>query len=377
MKIAYISNSTIPSRTANSIHVMKICQAFSKLENDVILLAPNVAEVESKVDDIYSYYDTEKTFNIKQLFWPRIKGRAYVYGLSIAKQVRKTKPDLIYGRFLAGCYFSSVYSNKPVVFEAHQPIKDSGRIQEFLFKKLIRRKNFEKLVVISEALKHHYLDNFSIDESKIFVAHDGADVAPENILPVKLKYREAKVNVGYVGQLYSGKGMEVISKIAPKCPWANFHIVGGLEKDIEYWKRELNGIDNIFFYGFVPHSETVNYLKAFDIVLAPYQKKVSGYGGGKSNLSQWMSPLKIFEYMSLGKPIIASDLPVLREVLRNNENSILCDPEDTDEWVEALKWLSKDKKARESIGLKAKEDFLNEYTWKQRAEKILSSLKLD
>lgn len=377
MKIVYLSNSIIPSRTANSIHVMKMCQAFAKLDNDVTLLAPDVDEVESKSYDSYSYYDVERTFVVKKLFWPSIKGRAYLYGLSIARQVKKIKPDLVYGRFLIGCYLSSKFLNVPVVFEAHQQTNDAGIVQNFLFKKLIKKSNFKKLVVISEALKHHYSENYCIESSKILVAHDGADIPCKEIVTVHLKGDEKRVNVGYVGQLYSGKGMEVISKIAPKCPWANFHIVGGLEKDIKYWKKQLNSIENVFFYGFIPHSETVGYLKAFDILLAPYQKNVSGYGSGKSNLSQWMSPLKIFEYMSLGKPIVASDLDVLREVLKNKENSILCDPEDIEEWVEALNFLSKDNKLRELIGQRAKEDFSINYTWNNRAKNIVENIYLN
>ena len=374
MKIVYVSNSIIPSRTANSIHVMKICQAFAKLDNEVTLLAPDVDEIEPGIHDYYSYYDIENNFNIKKLFRPRIKGSLYLYGLCIASVVKKIKPDLVYGRFLIGCYINSIFLNVPVVFEAHQPIKKSEKIQEVIFKKIIKSSNFKKLVVISEALKQYYIEEFSIEPSKILVAHDGADIPSEEIFPPKLKGKKGITNIGYVGQLYSGKGMEVIAKIAPKCQWANFHIVGGLEKDIEYWKRELNDFDNVFFYGFVPHSQTVSYIESFDVVIAPYQKKVSGRGG-KSNISQWMSPLKIFEYMALAKPIVASDLPVLREVLRNNENSVLCDPEDANEWVEALKRISNDKGKRNYIGLKAKEDFLSEYTWNQRAEKILSSLK--
>ncbi|MFW6015710.1 MAG: glycosyltransferase family 4 protein [bacterium] len=376
MKIIYVSNAKIPSKTANSIHIMKICQAFSKKGHEVILVAPEYKDIEVGVDDVYGYYGVDNIFKIIKLPWKRIKGRGYIYGWEVAIVVSREKPDLVYGRSLTSCYFSSIITKVPIIFEAHQPIKDFGMIQEFCFRKLLKKQSFEKFVVISDSLKQYYIKNYNMKSEKILVAHDGADCAPENIKLTKLQLIDnEKINVGYIGHLYKGKGMELISKLAKKCSWANFHVVGGLEQDINYWKKELDGVKNIYFYGFVPHSKTLCYGKAFDVLLAPYQKKVSGYGNKKANLSDWMSPLKIFEYMSLGKPIVCSDLPVLREILKNNYNGLLCDPENIDEWVKALKDLVADKKLTNRIGSQGKKDFLEKYTWDKRAELVLSNSK--
>ena len=84
MKILYISKSIIPSRTANSIHVMKMCQAFADNGHDVILLAPNLKEqYESNVDDIYDYYGVKKIFFIKKLWHPNLRIGAFTYLLAI------------------------------------------------------------------------------------------------------------------------------------------------------------------------------------------------------------------------------------------------------------------------------------------------------
>lgn len=65
MKITYISSSTIPSRTANSIHVMKMCQAFAKNGHEVTLLAPdNHKEYEPSVECVYDYYGVDQCFEI-------------------------------------------------------------------------------------------------------------------------------------------------------------------------------------------------------------------------------------------------------------------------------------------------------------------------
>jgi len=82
-----------------------------------------------------------------------------------------------------------------------------------------------------------------------------------------------------------------------------------------------------------------------------------------------MSPLKIFEYMSHKKPIVTSDLPVLREVL-SESNSILAKAESTESWIKAIKNLENEE-IREVIANKAYSDFIENYTWKKRAENII------
>src|SRR5690554_4520557 len=126
MKLVYISSSTIPSRAANSIHVMKMCQAFSHNGHEVILLAPNEKKgLEPSVSNIFEFYGVEENFQLKKLLWTKLKGRGYIYGWLAAKLAIKYKPDLVFCRNLAGCYFTALTGQK-VVFEAHAPIVDSG-----------------------------------------------------------------------------------------------------------------------------------------------------------------------------------------------------------------------------------------------------------
>ena len=84
MRILYISKSTIPSRSANSINVMKMCQAFSNNGHEVVLLAPDLKDkYEKNIDDIYDYYGVNKNFIIKKLWHPNLKGGAFFYILAI------------------------------------------------------------------------------------------------------------------------------------------------------------------------------------------------------------------------------------------------------------------------------------------------------
>ena len=280
------------------------------------------------------------------------------------------RPDLVYGRNLAGCCFAAML-RIPVVFESHNPVSDSGKEYDKLFMNLLQSHFVKRIIVISDKLKQYYQHNYDIKSNLLYVAHDAANNDVNDTDPV-VENRNA-LNVGYTGQLYPGKGMELISEIVKKVPWALFHIIGGYQEDIEKWRKKLYGHSNVKFYGFIPHGQIKKYINSMDILLAPYQDKVEGHGGG--DISKWMSPLKIFEYMAAGKPILCSDLPVLREILTHEDNALLCEPDNVDDWINSLNRLNHDKELKEKLGRSAYRKFIENHTWKKRAEKVLNNIE--
>ncbi|MDB2617847.1 glycosyltransferase, partial [Candidatus Pelagibacter bacterium] len=173
------------------------------------------------------------------------------------------------------------------------------------------------------------------------------------------------IKVGYVGNLYKGKGIEVIASINEKVKNdVEFHIIGGKKKDIEYWKNKIKS-KNIFFYGFIPQNKLSNYINSLDICLLPNQMDL--FLSGVGNISSYTSPLKLFDYMSHKKAIIASDIKVLREVL-NDKNSILVKCDDFEGWINAIEKL-KTPLLRKKIEDQALKDF-HTYTWSNRVKKI-------
>jgi len=369
MKIVYISNSIIPSRTANSIHVMKMCQAFADNGHEVVLLAPDrYKEYENGVDDVYEYYEVRRNFKIRKLpyIYTRIL-RNFYYAYYVLKEIKTINPDIVYGRDLYGCFFSS-YKYK-TIYEAHAPMNN------FVSKQLLNIMNknhlYKHTVVISNALKNLIIKSQNIQSNKIVVAHDGADEVLDFSNTAILEGASNNLKVGYVGSLYRGKGMEVIKMIASKVEKdIDFHIIGGREEDVVFWKSQIKS-NNVYFYGFITQSEITGYINAIDICLLPNQKVVFAYGAEKNgtNISDFTSPLKMFEYMSHRKAIIASNLPVLREVL-NETNSILVKCDDILEWKNAIEKLQ-NINLRSQIANKAYEDFMKEYSWRQRAENVI------
>ena len=373
MRIVYICYSIIPSRSANSIQVMKMCQAFARQGHKVLLIAPNrTGELDDgRGENVYSYYGISNCFDIIRLPMLSFKGRKTLYGVMSAIKAKQFNPDLVYGRFLQGCYYSALIGLS-VAYEIHKPLK--GKSGEEMLYKMLNKRNLLKLVAITRALGNFYRDKYDLIEGKLKIAPDAAD--PPSVFHQYNKNNQSnRPKAGYAGHLYPGKGMELISEMVKRCPQVDFHIVGGTEKDIMYWKDHLKSYGNVIFHGFVSHSMIGRHLQAFDILLAPYQEKVLSYGGGSTDISRWMSPLKLFEYMAACKPIISSDLPVLREVIKNDENAILCPPNDIDSWENALTLLIKDPDYAKKLAVNAYSDFMKYYTWDVRVNNILSSIE--
>lgn len=356
MRIAYCSASIIPSRSANSIHVMNMCSSFST-SNEVTLYH---RKGHGRTNNIYKYYNVKKSFVMKSTYWPNIPLGGILYGLLNAFYTKKD--DIIYCRDFYTAIFSSVIFRKKVVYEAHA--LPNGFMKRYLERFMIKRNSLIMVVVISNALKIDY-ENVVKIKRKIFVAHDGASLL---IKDPKFSDHNIVKNVGYIGHLYRGRGIETIIELAKRFTKLNFHIVGGTESDIDRYKSS-NRLNNLIIHGFIKQESLKDIILSFDILLAPYQNKVAVHGG-KGDTSRWMSPLKIFEYMSACKPIICSDFPVLREVLENGVNAILCKADDIDEWASAVNNLIKDKNLRISISNNAHYEFIKKYTWESRANRI-------
>ncbi len=378
MNIQYLSSSTIPSRDANSIHVMKMSSAFAGQGCNVTLHAMKGDVSPMGERDLHTFYGVNPNYSVRLLGVPAIKGAAYIHGLVSSIRACLSRPDAVYCRDLMAAFVASFFSSV-VIYESHSPVSEKGKIASFLFKRMLKRPSFKGVVVITHALREFYVEHYPELKNRILVAPDGADsvvVSKKNTVEQSGAATDTSsdlLRVGYVGHLYPGKGIELIAKLAPLCPWATFDIVGGSEVDIVRWRSRCSGIKNMEFQGFVAHDEVPCRISAYDVVLLPNQKSVTT-AGGKGDIGKWTSPLKAFEYMASGKAIVASDLPVLREVLTDGVNCLLCDPEEELQWRSALLRLKRESHFREQLGDRAKDVFEQRYSWSRRAKNCLDFL---
>ncbi|MCB1840738.1 MAG: glycosyltransferase family 4 protein [Alphaproteobacteria bacterium] len=370
MRIYYFSGASFPSPEARSVHVIKMCEAFGKAGHDVTLFAMGSPYLDP--DAVFKAYDVTGSFTLSlshDVKLPLLSG--YKRMRHIAEKMKALgAPDMVYGRDpIALALFSP--QQVRVVFEASQV--PQHKAEYVAISRLIKRPGFCGIIALSDALKQIYLKKYpSLRPEQIFVAHDAADI-PHNIsgtaLPVQsLKGREEAPKIGYAGTLHQGKGLSMILRIAPLLPDYDFHVVGGSKEELARIRKNTPPA-NVIFYGYRPHAEVAGYLKAFDIVLAPYQHQALIKTG--KNISRWISPMKVFEYMAACKPIIASDLQILREFLTHEQNALLMTVGDPLAWVEAIKRLHHDPELCRRLSENAFADLKKNFTWDMRVKTVL------
>lgn len=358
VKILYVSSSVFPSQSANSINVLKMGSAFSKNGYDVKVLG--IKGKQNK--NIFEYYNINEDFQI-------ITSKNKLFNRIIHTVTYSLKADIVYSRWALGGFIAGVLLRKPVIFEFHHyPQKN---ITNWLEKKIIKSKNTILNVFITEKLLIDYKKKYRLlHEQNTIVAPDGAD---KQDIKIKEIQQNSLLSCIYLGSLYDGKGVNVVLEIAREMPQNTFHIVGGTVDQIIQLKKKYNH-KNIIWHGHLEQEQAFEVLKNSDIALLPNQKRIV-LSDNKTDIGKWTSPMKMFEYMSFGKAIIASKLEVLKEVLVNRNNSILVSPTNTTEWVNAVAELQNDIELYRRVSSNAKKDLEEKYTWDSRVKNIMKVIK--
>jgi glycosyltransferase involved in cell wall biosynthesis len=225
-----------------------------------------------------------------------------------------------------------------------------------------------RVIVISKALKDAFIAA-GFAPKKILVAPSGVDLSTFDIAMAKEDARKGldlpqnKFIAMYTGNFTTmgeDKGISDILKALPNAPEVLFVAVGGSEKDVARYRKgaEMQGLsERVILRGSTTQKQLAIYQKAADVLLMPFPDT--------PHYRNHMSPVKMFEYMAAKRPIIASDLPTIKEVL-NNANAVIIPPGNVEALLQALA-LS----IPADLSEKAYAD-VQEYTWKRRAERVTS-----
>lgn len=365
MKILYVALSYIPARRASSVQVMRMCSAFAAHGHDVTLLAKRGDERTPL--DPFAFYGVPATFKLDLLPRPRMRGGGVVYAASVARRMfERRESDLVYSRDLIGAALGTEM-RIPTVFEAHGAL-DTGW-KQMLWRRLASRPDFRGLVTISNALARRFERDGLTPESKPVVI---APSAAEAITDAARRRTDSRPRIGYVGSLYAGRGIDMVLAIARAEPDMQFVLVGGTASDIARVRAD-SPPPNVELTGFVPPAELPSIYATFDVLLMPYPH--SGVQGPSARLdtAEYCSPMKMFEYMGTGVPIVASDLPVLQEILEPSRNALVVGATDVAAWRDAIRRLVSDGDLGRRLAQQALDD-LRQYTPLNRAARILSAL---
>jgi len=365
VKIAAIAGSTIPSDTANSLQVMKACQALVQIGHDLTLFVPGS---KNTTVDLKQHYGLQSEFPIE---WLSLSSRRR-FTWDAVQHACSLQADLVYSWFPQSATFALLYKI-PTIFEIHiQPTGLFGPEWHRLFAKLRGRK---RLVSITRALVHILERDFRmyLSGDEVVIAPNGVDLERFASLPDPATARRQiglheSPTVMCTGHLYAGRGADLFLALAKSLPQAQFVWVGGRADDIQRWKQRVES-DNVTFTGFIPNRDLPLYQAAADVLLMPYSRSIMG-SSGSADSAAVASPMKMFEYMAAGRAIVSSDLPVIREVLHEG-SAVFCEPEEVGDWRLEIEVLLHDDALRRKLGEQARQN-VQGYTWVARAQRIMN-----
>ena len=318
------------------------------------------AKGHARSEDISEYYGLK---NPPKLSLTRFDSRASIASF-LRELARVPIPDLCIGRYVYGS-LAMAWRRAPVVYEIHSPATGYKRIIE---ERLLRSRALVLTVFITEALRHHYLQRYPFLIDRSIVLADAANDPGEPEPPGS----EGPLKIAYVGSFYEGRGIEMITQMAQTLPEMHFVAAGGSAQQLE--AMGLDVPDNLRCLGYLAPAETASIMRSADVLLAPYQRKVRT-AGNKGDTSQWMSPMKFFEYMAHGKALLCSDLPAVHEVLENEVSCLLLPCDSLTEWCNAIVSLDNNRPRARALGQEARKQFLEKHTWTKRAGDLLDAVQ--
>ncbi len=379
MKIVAISGSVIPSSLANSIQAMKASHALAQLGHEVTLIVP--ADLSGPAaarawEALRAQYGLETRFSIEWL--PAASRRLFF--LAAVRRAKSLKPDLLYVWPMQSAVLGLMLG-LPVILEMHD--LPSGRVGPLWYRYFRDSRGKKRITVITKALREALNQRFGafLRQSDVVLAPNGVELERFAELPTpevarRLLGLSPAPTVVCAGHLYAGRGVENFLDLAARLSGARFLWAGGKPEDVERWRGEsaARGLSNLTFTGFINNAQLPLYLAAADVLLMPYARQI-GISSGEGHSAQISSPMKMFEYLAAGRAILASDLPVFREVL-NEENAVFCPPENVNMWQGALQSLLDSPSRRAALSEQARQD-AQKYSWTVRARRILDGFLED
>lgn len=353
MKILYLAFIRLPTEKAHGVQIMKTCEAFADTGVDVELVVSG-RKTHIKEDPL-AYYDVRKNFTLTTLKTPDFVSCGPLgFALSslwfseTAKWRRSFRlADILYSRD-AFVLLQYSFLGRKLVYEAHTK---PTFISIFVARRAYR------LIVISEGLRDAYIQK-GVVPAKITVTHDAVD--PE---PFKKHYdqKESRAWLGiptdkkvalYVGRIDTAKGADTFAAASEYMPEDTLAVLIGSGPLTEALKKKY---PKALFLPETPYRELPRVLAAADTLVLPNSAK-------DDDASLYTSPLKAFAYLASGKPIVASDVPALKEILKDNARFFKADN------AKACAVTIQEKKAHTTVNQ------FDSYSWDERARHILAAL---
>jgi glycosyltransferase involved in cell wall biosynthesis len=405
MKILYLCPDLgIPAlgRKGASVHVRAMVTALAKAGHSVILAAsvlnkspweepayttaqllPLVPE-ENVLEAVLALKAFNETLGVENSLPGELRRILHNQDLvsRLKRRFENDPPDFIYER--ASIYATAGISlaqalKRPILVELNAPLaieqsayRATGLGELAAQAELWLLSRADAVLTVSTALKE-YVVSLGIEPRQVYPMPNCVDSSR-----FKPKPRNSEVRgqwglgdepvLGFVGGLRPWHGVEVLPTLLDRLRQrhSNLHLVivgnGPLQSKLECGLRERGLMQRVIFTGSVSHEKVAEMIPQFDVALAPYPQLEHAF---------YFSPLKIFEYMACGVPLVAAELGQIGEVVRNGETGFLYPPGDLDALTTACNRLLGDSDLRRQVGQAAAREVHSNYTWNHNAARVV------
>ncbi|MCC5841336.1 MAG: glycosyltransferase family 4 protein [Opitutales bacterium] len=364
--LLYATRSFLPSASANAVQSAHMAATLARaVPGTVAIYRTPTKSAESRGH--FSPFGVEPPpACIAVRCYPRFE-HSHVYVLrflSIFRRFGSLKP-LVYTRS-ARLSWAAACAGLPLVLELHDPLIP---LRRRWLRHLHRTGRLPAVVATTHRLRDDLISEVDLPPDRILVAGGAACPKLAAVRPSE-KADGGGFHVGYAGSALQGKGVEQVIACARILTDYTFHLIGPSLKECQ---RLCPIPANLRFHGYCSAPEVMARIKSMDALLLPNQRSVIIRSG--ADIGQHTSPLKLFEYLASGCPIVASDLPVFQNILKDGENALLAPPEDTPAFCAALRALQTQPALARRLGEVARKDFLENHTWSHRVDRILRFIR--
>lgn len=384
MRIIYMSSEDMRKEGAGKTHFMEVGQNLVKLGNELLILLPG-----------YRPRD-RKNYNLNVCYIPTFKKNVFSYLLYeiinffyLTFYILKFRPDVIYLRQGLFEVFPPILAwlfRVPYVIEKNGIMEDEFRSRGFseIIIKILRLAediNFrlsDRIICVTEGIKKEIVSRYKVNEGKLVVIPNGANVDLFRPLDKcecrrRLRLKEDTFYVGFVGSFAPWQGLNVLIEAAKKIKdqgycQINFILVGDGEQKLVLERRvkEYNLEQEIKFIGRIAYKQVVYYINAFDVAVAAFTKERNEIIG--------LSPIKLFEYLACGRPVIASRVDGVKEIIEEGQCGYLFEAGNAEELAKRIIQSYQERETLQEMGLRGRKLVESKYTWRATAERIIKVL---
>lgn len=395
MKLAYIINTRLPTELAHGHQTVRMCAAFAAAGAEVLLLYPRRRQTPALgARDIFDYYGVPRTFkarelaNIDTIYWlearlPRFCAvwihvvQSVLWGSYAAFAAWRAGVAIYYTRDMIIAWWLTAWG-MPLVYEEHAlPTRRAER----LLRALSRRKSLRLTIAVTGFIRNRLI-RVGFRPAAVITLSDAVELSLFNGLPdraacrTKLGLPRTRYIIGYVGRfrVFGKEEKGILKLIEAAAILARAYdvlvlLVGGPHEAAAAYESHARACalpaERLRIVPPVAPYDAPQWMRACDVVTIPWHyTPFSAYA---------TSPLKLFEYMASGTPIIASDLPSLREIVNEGKNAVLVRPGNALDLARGIRRLIENPALGGRLAAQARTD-VESHTWKKRAERIMRAI---